>query len=101
MPATCSTRRRRSAGVVAAALACELAAALREVVHVPATPVAAALQFLPGPRIYQRVDWCTPIAATVLAGVFAQINELAACKTLALLAACLYGCAAAALHCNR
>ena len=36
-----------------AALRPELAAALREVVHVPATPVAAALQFLTGPRIYK------------------------------------------------
>ena len=34
-----------------AALRPELAAALREVVHVPATPVAAALQLLIGPRI--------------------------------------------------
>ena len=37
-----------------AALRPELAAALREVVYVPATPVAAALQFLTGPRIYKR-----------------------------------------------
>ena len=34
-----------------AALRPELAAALREVVYVPATPVAAALQLLIGPRI--------------------------------------------------
>jgi hypothetical protein len=43
-----------SAGGDRAALRPELAAALREVVYVPATPVAAALQFLTGPRIYRR-----------------------------------------------
>ena len=97
MPATCF---RRVAGASRQRWPVSLQP-LSEVVCVPATPVAAALQFLPSPRTYQRVRWCTPIAATVLAGVFAQINELAACKTLASWAGCLYSCAAAALHCNR
>ena len=63
-----------------AALRPELAAALREVVYVPATPVAAALQFLTGPRIYKRA----PVHAyrNDRPAAFWQIDALAYSNTL-------------------
>ena len=71
-----AARRRRDR----AALRPELAAALREVVYVPATPVAAALQFLTGPRIYKRA----PVHAyrNDRPAAFWQIDALAYSNTL-------------------